>query len=48
MGNKKNKDGFVGSEEKKSLEDLQKQIKELQEENEILRKAMDFAKKRSK
>lgn len=30
----------------KSLEDMQKRIKELQEENEILRKAMDFAKKR--
>lgn len=44
MTNKK--DGFVSNEEKKSLEDLQKQLKELQEENEILRKAMDFSKKR--
>lgn len=46
MANKKIKDGFVSNEEKKSLEDLQKQIKELQEENEILRKAMDFSEKR--
>ena len=46
MANKKIKDDFVGREEMKSLEDLQKQIKELEEENEILRKAMDFAKKR--
>jgi len=46
MANKKNHDGFVSKEEMKSLEDMQKRIKELQEENEILRKAMDFAKKR--
>jgi len=46
MANKKNQDGFVSKEEMKSLEDMQKRIKELQEENEILRKAMDFAKKR--
>lgn len=43
MANKKSQDGFVSNEEKKSLEDLQKRIKELQEENE---KAMDFVKKR--
>ncbi len=46
MANKKSQDSFVSNEGIKSLEDLQKRIKEHQDENEILRKAMDFAKKR--